>query len=151
MPAVRLLLPVAAALLLLQQCRAFVAPSALGGRVPARGAELGLLRASSSQQVPQMVLSGLPSPTTRKKLVSTDSDTTPKRKYESQINDDLPTTIGRAAFSSLKDKARDMMVKGAEKRGLDWTGIVERLQVGDDEGVEVGNKSTSLDQRRIVA
>lgn len=145
MLAVRLLLPVAAALLLLQQCRAFVAPSALGGRVPARGAELGLLRASSSQQVPQMVLSGLPSPTTRKKLVvSTDSDTAesaPKRKYESQINDDLPTTIGRAAFSSLKDKARDMMVKGAEKRGLDWTGIVERLQVGDDDGVEVGNKS----------
>lgn len=148
MPAVRLLLPVAAALLLLQQCRAFVAPSALGGRVPARGAELGLLRASSSQQVPQMVLSGLPSPTTRKKLVvSTDSDTAesaPKRKYESQINDDLPTTIGRAAFSSLKDKARDMMVKGAEKRGLDWTGIVERLQVGDDDGVEVGNKSTRV-------
>lgn len=117
-----------AALLLLQQCRAFVVPSAVGGRVAARGAQLGLLRASSSQQVPKMVLSGLPSPT-RKKLISTDS--TPKRKKStSQINDDFPTTVGRAAFSSLKDKAREMMVKGAEKRGLDWTGIVERLQVG---------------------
>lgn len=131
MQAVRLV-PLAV-LLVLHQCRAFVVPSALGGRVPARGTQLGLLRASSSQQVPQMVLSGLPSPSARKKLLSTDTDPaageTPKRKYESQINDDLPTTIGRAAFSSLKDKARDMMVKGAEKRGLDWTGIVERLQV----------------------
>lgn len=107
----------------------------------ARGAQLGLLRASPSRQVPKMVLSGLPSPTTRKKLVSTDSaDTeTPKRKYESQINDDLPTTIGRAAFSSLKDKARDMMVKGAEKRGLDWTGIVERLQVNYVEIIRHGS------------
>eukprot|EP00903_Cladosiphon_okamuranus_P020618 g18928.t1 len=130
MPAVRLLS--LAALLLLHQCRAFVVPSTLGGRFSARGGELVLLRASSSQQrVPRMVLSGLPSPTTRKKLSTTtdpEADATPKRKYESQINDDLPTTIGRAAFSSLKDKARDMMVKGAEKRGLDWTGIVERLQ-----------------------
>lgn len=128
------LLPLAG-LLLVQQCRAFVVPSALGGWVPGRDAQLGILRASSmsQQQAPKMVLSGLPSPTTtRKKLISTDtcSDATPPRKkYESQINDDFPTTVGRAAFSSLKDKARDMMVKGAEKRGLDWTGIVERLQV----------------------
>lgn len=48
-----------------------------------------------------------------------------KRAWE----EDLPTTVGRVAFSSLKDKAREMMVKGAEKRGLDWTGIVESLQV----------------------
>lgn len=137
MPAVRGL-PLAAAVLVLQHCRAFVVPSALGGRVSTRHTGVGLLRASSSQQVPRMVLSGLPSPTTRKKLkTETSSSAAPqqRKKYESQINDDFPTTVGRAAFSSLKDKAREMMVKGAEKRGLDWTGIVERLQVCD--GVEI--------------
>lgn len=74
--------------------------------------------------MPTMVLSGLPSPTSKKKILPAQP---PKPK--SQINDDFPTTVGRAAFASLKDKAREMMVKGAEKRGLDWTGIVERLQV----------------------
>lgn len=44
-------------------------------------------------------------------------------------DEDFPTTVGKAAFAGLKEKARDIMVKGAEKRGLDWTGIVEALQV----------------------
>lgn len=66
---------------------------------------------------PSMVLTGLPAP----------QKSSGERK---PWDDDFPTTVGKAAFSSLKEKARDMMVKGAEKRGLDWTGIVETLKVG---------------------
>lgn len=66
-----------------------------------------------------MVLAGLPTPKKEKGAVNQ------KRPWD----EDLPTTVAKAAFSSLKDKARDMMVKGAEKRGLDWTGIVESLKV----------------------
>lgn len=114
--------------MLLHRCEAFVAPSAV---LSPRASGHGLLRASAvqrGQQAPQMVLSGLPTPTpaSKKKLLPAQP---PKKPKQSQINDDFPTTVGRAAFSSLKDKARELMVKGAEKRGLDWTGIVERLQV----------------------
>ncbi|CAN0412562.1 unnamed protein product [Pylaiella littoralis] len=147
MPLVRLaasLLP-----LLLIQCRALVAPSALGGWVAPRTApQPGRLRLDVSsiqqqQELPTMVLSGLP--TTKKngrKNLSKplkqqqqqqqqqqrrQEKTTPRRTARSW-EDDFPTTVARAAFSSLKEKARNMMVKGAEKRGLDWTGIVESLQ-----------------------
>ena len=129
MPGVRLL-PLAALLLLHHQCGAFVGPSALGGRVSARGGQLELLRASSKQQVPRMVLSGLPRPDTAETSLD-------PMNFDAWINDNLlPTTLGRAAFSSVKDKAREMMVKGVEKRGVDWTGVVERLQVSVWRGAE---------------
>lgn len=119
-----------------QQCGAFVVPSAVRGRASPASVRLGIQDGCAIQQrqrvqVPNMVLSGLPSPTTRRQKKDAISDQSPPKtaKKASTWNDDLPTTLGRAAFSSLKDKARDMMVKGAEKRGLDWTGIVERLQV----------------------
>eukprot|EP00903_Cladosiphon_okamuranus_P020619 g18929.t1 len=118
--AVRLLL-LAALLLQHQECVAFVASPALGGRVFARFAHLGLQGSPSRQQEPRMGLSGLPFPDKAK--------TTPDpMNFESWINDNVPTTVGRAAFSSLKVKAKEMMVKGVEKRGVDWTGIVEQLK-----------------------
>ncbi|CAM9758694.1 unnamed protein product, partial [Ectocarpus fasciculatus] len=119
---------------------AFVVPSALSGRASPLAIKLGLHGTSSPvrrQQAPGMVLSGLPSPPARKKKIpipDPKSTTSPPAKKKtsssssSTWNDDFGTTLGRAAFASLKDKARDMMVKGAEKRGLDWTGIVEGLK-----------------------
>ncbi|CAM9487325.1 unnamed protein product [Scytosiphon promiscuus] len=131
-------LPLALLVLLLaeqQRCEAFMVPSTVRGRASPTSARLGIQGSSAAQQrqrvqVPNMVLSGLPSPSTRRQKKDAISEAAPKTvaKKASTWNDDFPTTLGRAAFSSLKDKARDMMVKGAEKRGLDWTGIVERLQ-----------------------
>lgn len=57
--------------------------------------------------------------------------------------DDLAATVGKAVFSSFKDKARQMMVEGAEKRGLDWTGVVKAL--------EVTNNSSKLSCSRASA
>lgn len=109
--------PVLAALLLLGQgCGAFLAPSALQVRPSTSAMRSGVSPTSvSTTKTPSMVLTGLPSPK--------------KKKKQQPWDEDFPTTVGKAAFASLKDKARDMMVKGAEKRGLDWTGIVETLQV----------------------
>lgn len=93
---------------------AFVAPAALRARSASQATKFGLnARSNAGYSAPKMVLTGLPSNKNR------------KRPWE----EDFPTTLGKAAFSSLKEKARDMMVKGAEKRGLDWTGIVEALKV----------------------
>lgn len=105
--------PLLAAVLFWNQCGAFMTPSALVARKPPSVARLAGSASSSLASTPTMVLAGLPS----------------KKERKSPWEEDFPTTVGKAAFSSLKDKARDMMVKGAEKRGLDWTGIVESLQV----------------------
>ena len=114
-------------LLFLQKCGAFVAPRSLAPQGSASVPRLGVSTSSASGytsrhvwarapgQAATMVLAGLPSKTERTK----------GRPWE----EDFPTTVAKAAFASLKDKARYIMVKGAEKRGLDWTGIVEALQV----------------------
>lgn len=134
-----------------QQCNALVVPSAIGRPVSPRAApQLGRLRLGASsihhqqqqQVVPTMVLSGLPTSNSKKNRVPKLDEQQHQQQQQQQRKkktapvtktksweDDLPTTVARAAFSSLKDKARNMMIKGAEKRGLDWTGIVERLQV----------------------
>lgn len=104
------LLPVL--LLLVNPRQAFLFPSGLI-RSPTFTTSGVRVWASSPKHSPRMSVAGSP------------SKEGGKRAWE----EDLPTTVGRAAFSSLKDKAREMMVKGAEKRGLDWTGIVESLQV----------------------
>lgn len=113
-------------------------PSGLSGRASPSAIKLSnsspIRQQQQRHQAPGMVLSGLPSPPARKKKITiSDPMTTPpakkKTRSSSTWNDDFGTTVGRAAFASLKDKARDMMVKGAEKRGLDWTGIVEGLKV----------------------
>ncbi|CAB1104986.1 unnamed protein product [Ectocarpus sp. CCAP 1310/34] len=116
---------------------AFVVPSGLSGRSSPSAIRLSnsspIRQQQQRQQAPGMVLSGLPSPSARKKTTISDPKTTKppaekKARSSSTWNDDFGTTVGRAAFASLKNKARDMMVKGAEKRGLDWTGIVEGLK-----------------------
>lgn len=117
----------AALVLLLNPCQAFLLPSGLNRRPTFTTSGLRP-RASSPEHPPRMSVTGFPSEGG-------------KRAWE----EDLPTTVGRVAFSSLKDKARDMMVKSAEKRGLDWTGIVEGLQVrqiyvvGEAFGIDVGD------------
>lgn len=103
-----------ALLLFLSGCGAFVAPGVLGPGTASLAAKRILSVSAMERTTPSMVTTGLPSKNPRR-----------KRPWE----DDFATTLGKAAFTSLKDKARDMMVKGAEKRGLDWTGIVETLQV----------------------
>lgn len=113
MPAERVTLCLAVLLLILDLCGAFVVPTTFGTRAKLEDHH-SLLRSSPRGDSLKMALSGLPSKSPRR-----------KRPWE----DDLVTTIGRAAFSSFKDKARDMMVKGAEKRGLDWTGVVNDLKV----------------------
>lgn len=119
--------PVVMTLLFLQRCGAFVAPRSLALRESPSVSRLGVDTSSTSEytsrhasgrapgQAATMVLAGLPSKTERVK----------GRPWD----EDFPTTVGKVAFASLKDKARYIMVKGAEKRGLDWTGIVEALQV----------------------
>ena len=109
-----------------QRCGTFVAPHPPAPRGCPSVSRLGvgvswtsgyMLRQASGRQASgrrapgyaaPMVLAGLPS--TRTERV---------------------TTFGEAVVASLKNKARDTMVKSAEKRGIDWTGIVEVLQVGD--------------------
>lgn len=109
----RVTLCLAALLLILDRCGAFVVPTTFGTRAKFEDHH-SVLRSPPRGESLKMALSGLPSKSPRR-----------KRPWE----DDLVTTIGKAAFSSFKDKARDMMVKGAEKRGLDWTGVVNNLKV----------------------
>lgn len=102
-----------------QQCQAFVstASSMFGARLAAAPQTTSRTKLGEAPRNNlSMVLTGL---------------STPKKNNDGKKtwDDDFQTTVGKAAFSSLKDKARDMMVKGAEKRGLDWTGIVETLKV----------------------
>ena len=114
--------------LFLQRCGAFVAPRSMALRGSPSFTRRGLGTSSTSEYTSRhasrhyasghaatMVLAGLPSKTDRVK----------SRPWD----EDFPTTVGKVAFASFKDKARDLMVKGAEKRGLDWTGIVQTLQV----------------------
>lgn len=110
----------AAVLLIADQCGAFVPPAALLIRPSPPTIRLDLGTSRTSIHTPTMVMTGLPQKKKKSKL--------PQPKKMSW-DEDLSTTVGKVLFLSLKDKARDMMVKGAEKRGLDWTGIVETLQV----------------------
>eukprot|EP00904_Undaria_pinnatifida_P008355 jgi/Undpi1/464/HiC_scaffold_1.g00460.m1 len=109
--------------LFLQNCGAFIAPHSLGLRGTPSASRLGLSASSSGypsgRQAARMVLAGLPQGS------KTDHQ---QQRVLRPWDEDFPTTVGKAAFAGLKEKARDIMVKGAEKRGLDWTGIVEALQ-----------------------
>lgn len=131
-PKVKLVLLFVGILSVFQKCGAFVptVSSLFGARLaaaPPATTTTGLH--ASTRNSPGMVLAGLPTPKKAKADAPAEEAQPSGNQSKRPWEEDFPTTLGKAAFSRFKDTARDMMVKGAEKRGLDWTGIVETLKV----------------------
>ncbi|CAM9184375.1 unnamed protein product [Discosporangium mesarthrocarpum] len=104
----------------------FVSPSSglvttprvfLSGRLPPGLPAVSKTPRKTLNENPSMIITGIPK---RKQM---------KRGWDTSWTENVTKSLVQSpAFEKLKEKARDMMVKGAEKRGLDWSGIVNSLE-----------------------